>query len=184
MTPTSHVRALGLRAFGAGSQMSPSKSVARAAAAQRVTKRAPSARLADERLQSIIELAADFYWEQDEQFRFTAYRPSGEPDAMLDGLVGQTSWEFFDEAPETSGWAPLVATLEQHASFRDVLHCLATPTTGVRYFSFSGQPIFDQRNQFQGLSRHRASTSARRFAPTGSRVSSTRLRTRSPKPTT
>ena len=76
--------------------MSPSKSVARAAAPQRLQKRAPSSRLADDRLQSVIELAADFYWEQDADCRFTVYRPSGEPDVDLDGLVGNRSTEFFN----------------------------------------------------------------------------------------
>ena len=80
--------------------MSPSKPIARAAAPQRLPKRAPSSRLADERLQCVIELAADFYWEQDAADRFTVYRPSGEPDAELDGLVGKTSWEFFAAPPE------------------------------------------------------------------------------------
>ena len=31
-----------------------------------------------------------------------------------------------------------------------MLHCLGTPATGVRYLSFSGQPVFDQRNKFKG----------------------------------
>ena len=62
-----------------------------------------------------IDLAADFYWEQDEQHRFTVYRPSGEPDAELDGLVGKTSWEFFAEPAEGGGWAPFIATLERRS---------------------------------------------------------------------
>ncbi len=106
--------------------------------------------MADERLQSVIELAADFYWEQDEHFRFTAYRPASEPDPTLDGLIGQTSWEFFSESLETGGWAQLMVTLEQHAPFRDVLHALGDSAGGTRYLSFSGQPIFDQRNKFKG----------------------------------
>ena len=61
--------------------MSPSKPSARVSAAQRLPKRSQSSRLADERLQCLVDLAADFYWEQDEDYRFTVYRPSGEPDA-------------------------------------------------------------------------------------------------------
>ncbi len=106
--------------------------------------------MADERLQSVIELAADFYWEQDEHFRFTVCRPGGEPAAALDGLIGQTSWEFFSEAIESGGWTQFMVTLEQHAPFRDVLHGLDTPADGTRYLSFSGQPVFDQRNKFKG----------------------------------
>ncbi len=130
--------------------MSPSKPVTRMPAGRVVPKRAPSQRLADERLQSVIELAADFYWEQDEQHRFTLYRPSGEPDAGLDGLIGRRSWELFVESPETGGFEPFVAALEQRAPFRDVIHCLGTHADSLRYFSFSGQPVFDQRNKFKG----------------------------------
>jgi diguanylate cyclase (GGDEF)-like protein/PAS domain S-box-containing protein len=130
--------------------MSPSKPVARVVARQRLPRRTSSPRASDERLQSLIELAADFYWEQDEDLRFSAYRPGGKPDADLDGLVGKTSWEFFGEAPESGGWAPFVAMLEQHAAFRDVLHCLGSQTSGLRYFSFSGQPVFDRRGKFKG----------------------------------
>jgi PAS domain-containing protein len=130
--------------------MSSSKPVVRPAAAQRLSKKTPSSRVAEERLRSVIELAADFYWEQDEHYRFTTYRPGGEPDADLEGLVGRTSWEFFAAAPESDGWDAFVATLEQRAPFRDMLHCLGSPRTGLRYFRFSGQPIFDQRNRFKG----------------------------------
>ncbi|HUQ53733.1 MAG TPA: EAL domain-containing protein [Gammaproteobacteria bacterium] len=130
--------------------MSPSKPVARIATARRLAKRAPSSRLADERLQSVIELAADFYWEQDEQHRFTLYRPSGEPDADLEGLVGKTSWEFFAESAEAISWDAFAATLEQRAPFHDVIHCLSTQANGQRYLSFSGQPVFDQRNKLKG----------------------------------
>jgi diguanylate cyclase (GGDEF)-like protein/PAS domain S-box-containing protein len=127
--------------------MSRSKTV-RAAAPARVSK-APVARRADERLQSVIELAADFYWEQDEDYRFTVYRPSGEPDAAFERLIGRTIWEFFAAPAEAQGWAPLIATLEQRVAFRNELQSLDSPA-GVRHFSMSGQPVFDQRNRFKG----------------------------------
>ena len=130
--------------------MSPSKPVARAAGARIVPKRTPRSRTADDRLQSVIELAADFYWEQDEQHRFTLYRPSGEPDDALDGLVGRKSWELFSESAETGSFEPFAATLEQQAPFRNVVHALRTHADELRYFSFSGQPVFDQRNKFKG----------------------------------
>ena len=105
---------LGVRAVGAF--MSLGRTVARVAASQRSPKRAAGSRLADERLQCVVELAADFYWEQDEQHRFTVYRPGGEPDAELEGLVGKTSWELFSEPAEAGGWAPFVATLAQRTA--------------------------------------------------------------------
>jgi diguanylate cyclase (GGDEF)-like protein/PAS domain S-box-containing protein len=128
--------------------MSSSKPVARIAAA-RLPKRASSSRSADERLQSVIELAADFYWEQDEHGRFTLYRPSGDADPALEGLVGKTSSELFTPVEDAVGWARLDAALAQRSPFRDVLHCLDINTNGARYLSFSGQPVFE-RNKFKG----------------------------------
>ncbi len=129
--------------------MGRSKTVARTAAPQRVPKAGLSSRLAEERFQAVVELAADFYWEQDEDYRFTVYRPSGEPDPALDGLVGRTSWEFFAAPAEIEGWAPFMATLEQRVAFRDELHCLESQA-GARHFRLSGQPVFDQRDRFKG----------------------------------
>ena len=120
------------------------------AASRRLPKRAAGSRIADERLQSVIDLAADFYWEQDAHYRFTVYRPSGEPDGELAGLVGKTSTEFFDELAEADGREALGATLARRAVFRDVLHRLGTEAASARYFHFSGQPVFDQRNKFRG----------------------------------
>src|SRR5690349_6252649 len=130
--------------------MSPSKPVARMAAPRRVPKRAAGSRIADERLQSVIDLAVDFYWEQDVHYRFTVYRPSGEPDPELSRLVGNTSAEFFDELAETDGREPLAATLARREVFRDVLHRLGSEAASARYFHLSGQPVFDQRNKFKG----------------------------------
>ena len=131
--------------------MSPSKPVARVAAAQRLPKRAPSSRLADERLQSVIELAADFYWEQDEHFRFTAYRPSGEPDADARRARRQDELGVLQRIAgdrrlgAAHGHARATRAVPRRAALLS-----ATQAGGARYLSFSGQPIFDQRNKFKG----------------------------------
>ena len=74
---------------------------------RRLPKRAAGSRIADERLQSVIDLAADFYWEQDAHYRFTVYRPSGEPwigpDAVLHELFMRlgTEWDGFAVTPKS-----------------------------------------------------------------------------------
>ncbi|HET7607673.1 MAG TPA: EAL domain-containing protein [Gammaproteobacteria bacterium] len=125
----------------------------RAAAPTKITRgslqESRSSKLAEQRLQSVIELTADCYWEQGVDHRFTLYRPSGAPDADLETLVGKTSWEVSPEPPE-GGWEPFRALLRQRAPFRDVLHRVASATKGTRYVSFSGQPVFDERKAFRG----------------------------------
>ena len=79
----------------------------RAAAPTKITRgslqESRSSKLAEQRLQSVIELTADCYWEQDVDHRFALYRPSGAPDPDLETLVGKTSWELSPEPPE-GGW--------------------------------------------------------------------------------
>jgi diguanylate cyclase (GGDEF)-like protein/PAS domain S-box-containing protein len=129
--------------------MGRTRTVANSAAPRRIAKRTAGAPLPDERLKSVLELAADFYWEQDERYRFTLYRPCGEPDPALAELVGRTSWEVF-AAPADDGWASFLATLEQRAVYRDALFRLGERAGDARYFRFSGQPVFDARRRFKG----------------------------------
>jgi diguanylate cyclase (GGDEF)-like protein/PAS domain S-box-containing protein len=125
------------------------RAAAPAKVARGTLQESQSSKLAAQRLQSVIELTADCYWEQDADHRFTLYRPSGAPDPDLETLVGKTSWELSPEPPE-GGWEQLRALLQARAPFRDVLHRLTSATKGTRYVSFSGQPVFDEHNTFQG----------------------------------
>ena len=120
-----------------------------AKAARGSLERRRNAALAEERLRCVLALAADCFWEQDENHCFTAYHPSGEPDPDLAALVGKTSWEFASAAP-AGGWEPHRAALAAHEPFHSVLHRLDSATRGTRYLSFSGQPIFDARKRFKG----------------------------------
>jgi diguanylate cyclase (GGDEF)-like protein/PAS domain S-box-containing protein len=97
----------------------------------------------------VIELTADCYWEQDADYRFTLYQPSGAADPDFATLVGKTSWELSPEPPD-GGWERHRALLETHEPFRDVLHRMPSATSGTRYVSFSGQPVFDERKRFTG----------------------------------
>ena len=78
--------------------MGRSKSTAHAKVVPGSLEQKRTARSAEERLQSILELTADFYWERDDQHRFTLYRPSCAPDVEPETLVGKTSWETQQQA--------------------------------------------------------------------------------------
>jgi hypothetical protein len=129
--------------------MGRSRTAAPAKIARGSLEQRQSAKLAEQRLQTVIELAADCYFEQDAEHRFTLYRPSGAPDPDLAALVGKTSWELSPEPPD-GGWDKHRAALVAHEPFRDVLHRVPSAAHGVRYVSFSGQPVFDARKNFKG----------------------------------
>ncbi|HET7131118.1 MAG TPA: diguanylate cyclase, partial [Gammaproteobacteria bacterium] len=131
--------------------MSASKRIVGKRAARGSAKPTEDARLAEERLQSVIELAADFYWEQDADHRFTTYRPRGTSDVALEGIVGKTSWELCAGPPADGGrWDRHRAALDARQSFRDVVHRFGGAKASSRYVSFSGQPIFDAKGAFKG----------------------------------
>ncbi len=130
--------------------MGASKQAVAKGAARSSAKAALTLKQAEERLQCVVMLCADFYWEQDEQHRFAVYRPSGAPDEDLRDIVGKTSWDLCARPPVgADSWERHRAALADKVPFRDVIHCFVTDR-GVRYVSFSGQPIFDQRRRFKG----------------------------------
>ncbi len=108
---------------------------------------------AEARLQCVIELAADFYWEQDAAHRFTVYRARdlANPDPFLQTIIGKTSWELGSGPPSEGGrWDRFRAALAARESFRNVVHVLHEPGGAHRHVSFSGQPIADPDGGFLG----------------------------------
>jgi diguanylate cyclase (GGDEF)-like protein/PAS domain S-box-containing protein len=109
-------------------------------------------RQAEARLQCVVELAADGYWEQDDVHRFTLFqsRDPQAPDRDLEQIVGKTSWELCDTPLDSGNWEAHKAALRARAPFRNVVHRLRSASGGTRYVSFSGQPIYDERLGFRG----------------------------------
>ncbi len=128
--------------------MRASKKVVAASAARAVAKRDRAPLQAEQRLQCVVELAADFYWEQDEHHRFTVYRPSRDPDPAFAELLGKTSFDVFTE-PSEGAWQAYRTALDAQQTFRDVILRFGSGD-GARDFSFSGQPVVDKRGKFLG----------------------------------
>ena len=131
--------------------MSPSKPVARIAAAQRYRseRRArvwPTSGCSASSSSPPISTGS-----RTSNYRFTVYRPSGAPDAEARRPRRQ---DELGVLRRIAGDRRLGAVRRDARAARAVprRHCTAsrTPADGVRYLSFSGQPIFDQRNKFKG----------------------------------
>ena len=102
-------------------------------------------------LESLNELASDWLWTQDADFRFTWF--SSGMSRILGGspraLIGRRRWE----SPTTLSEAQWIAhrkALEAHEYFRDFEYGVVLPDGEVRYISTSGQPVFDAAGQFTG----------------------------------
>ena len=109
-------------------------------------------RESEARFRALTELSSDWYWEQDEHFRFT----------MLGGKIhhgtgmtaeqhlGKTRWELPSLNLTETDWHAHRKVLAAHEPFRDLE--IRRPDTGttVHWASVSGSPMFDADGKFRG----------------------------------
>jgi len=118
---------------------------------QKVQERTAQLRESEARYRSFTELAADWYWEQDERGIFS--KVSGPVQEMLGpklsvGLNGAAtgsalSWDNAEHAA-------LSAAIEARQPFLDFVFSRTNAEGTERRFRVSGEPIFDQACRFAG----------------------------------
>jgi PAS domain S-box-containing protein len=116
-----------------------------------VAERTAELRESEARFRSLTELASDWYWEQDENGRFT--KVSGPVLDML-GMRVETLASDSDEAP-TKGWnqserEELMAIIADRRPFLNFI-CSRVNDRGARQkFQVSGEPMFNRSSRFVG----------------------------------
>ena len=121
-----------------------------------------------ERLRSLVELASDGYWEQDEHYRFVAHTGAaiGGERAGDAGILGKTLWDLaFDNSSEVD-WQTHRTQLEWRAIFRDLELSYVSQAGERRTISVSGEPMYDRQGQFKGYRGITRDITARRQAET------------------
>ncbi|HUQ54009.1 MAG TPA: hypothetical protein VM692_17400, partial [Gammaproteobacteria bacterium] len=101
-----------------------------------------------------LDVAADYYWEQDAEHRFTVWRSTDRKRAGVveaATLLGKTSAELC-AAPgdDTDHWVRHRAVLEARGPFRDVAHALPLRSGAVGNLSLSGAAAYDAEGAFVG----------------------------------
>lgn len=117
-----------------------------------VTKANEALREASERFRSLVELSNDWYWEQDEEFRFLTFEGAGEkvPLRQFQQFVGKQRWDLPFLNMSEAAWEAHRQQLREHRSFRD-LELMARDESGkLRTILVSGEPIFDASSRFRG----------------------------------
>src|SRR5438105_257009 len=101
---------------------------------------------------SLVELLADWYWEQDAEFRFTVVssRRAGNNAADPFPYVGRKHWEQPALNLSEADWERHRAQLAWHQPFRDLEVQYATEDGRSVWVSLSGQPVFDEAGVFNG----------------------------------
>ncbi|TMG74739.1 MAG: EAL domain-containing protein, partial [Betaproteobacteria bacterium] len=101
---------------------------------------------------ALSELSADWYWEQDAQFRFTEISGhlGGEKQFRREVWFGKTRWELPYVGVSEDDWRAHRATLEAHRPFRDFVVASRRKDGSLQYVSTSGYPVFDGAGNFNG----------------------------------
>ena len=100
----------------------------------------------------LLRLAADWYWEQDREFRFTRIAdPRGATNSRLDARrIGRTPWEASDLGIDEDRLDEHRATLEAHQPFTGFIVRSQPPGMPMRMHSISGEPKFTDEGAFDG----------------------------------
>lgn len=105
----------------------------------------------EEKFRSLLALNSDWYWEQDDQLRFTLVTggPGSAPDRKAPAL-GMRRWEITGLTPLGWTWEQHRAALEARQAFRDLEFHVTGEAAQEWYLSVSGEPFFDVGGVFLG----------------------------------
>jgi diguanylate cyclase (GGDEF)-like protein/PAS domain S-box-containing protein len=106
----------------------------------------------EHRFRRLLALSSDWYWEQDEQFRFTnitgGFFDKGKQEPAL--FIGKTRWELHPDVWDNRWGRDHRATLEAHLPFTNLEYALTGVDGQTHWFSTSGEPVFDREGKFKG----------------------------------
>jgi PAS domain S-box-containing protein len=106
----------------------------------------------EERFRALTSLTSDWFWEQDENFRFVQIpgettHPAG---VGWSTIIGKARWELNHLAMDDSVWTAHKAQLERHEVFRDFKTTHIDVHGQLHHWLISGMPVFDASGRFTG----------------------------------
>ncbi len=107
---------------------------------------------AGERFRELLELSSDWYWEQDDQLRFSAM--SGEVvnkgGLRIGTTMGKTRWELPIHEADAEAWRHHREQLARRESFHDFRYAIRADDGTLHTYSISGRPRFNAGSTFLG----------------------------------
>ncbi|HXU42288.1 MAG TPA: PAS domain S-box protein [Burkholderiales bacterium] len=109
-----------------------------------------AARMSEQRFRRMVEMSSDWYWMQDQEFRFLDVPGLEVPDVDTDVVIGKARWEVNGLAPMQESWDQHRARLRRLESFSDFVLLRYKTSGDLRYLSVSGEPLFDEHGRLRG----------------------------------
>src|SRR5581483_9224581 len=107
-----------------------------------VTPMKRALRASQQRFKRMVEMSCEWYWQQDENFRFIEVPELDTPGLETDIVIGKTRWELPGLAPlPERAWQQHRAKLERHESFSDFIFLRHNREGELLYLSVSGEPL-------------------------------------------
>jgi PAS domain S-box-containing protein len=116
-------------------------------------REAAQARLkeSEQRFRAFAESASDWFWEQDEQLRFTYVSDPVEKSGVpIRAHIGKTRREIVSMGVTEEQWQAHQADVDARRSFQNFRFVRFTLSGDARHISVSGKPIFDDVGRFLG----------------------------------
>jgi len=105
-----------------------------------------------DRFRDCGETSSDWFWEQDEELRFSWFfnvRAASDVHVADEGR-GKTRWELVDRGVTEQQWAEHKADLAARRPFRDFRIERLGADGGIYHIAVSGRPFFDAAGTFKG----------------------------------
>jgi len=106
----------------------------------------------EQRFRQLVAMSSDWYWEQDQNFRFVALTGdfTEKSGIALERIIGKTRCDLVPSFADTESGREHLAALEAHAPFRNMEYRATDDHGDERWFCISGEPIFDDGGRFTG----------------------------------
>ncbi|MGF6275663.1 diguanylate cyclase (GGDEF)-like protein/PAS domain S-box-containing protein [Massilia sp. UYP11] len=106
----------------------------------------------EQRFRQLVSMSSDWYWEQDQDFRFTMVTGgfTEKSGVAVQGLLGKTRWECVPGLLDSEGGRAHLARMQAHEAFTNLEYQIVNDHGETRWFLVNGQPIFDDRGELQG----------------------------------